>query len=219
MSRADRQPFKGHAQLSWSLTGNHRARPRLGPWASQLLIGARPCPPGCSIVGPAAPRTTLLTHIHPSLPTEPAAPAMLNPHRARRVAPRAPLHHLSKCDFVHCCFSDAGPVRGASASLAGVRETLYGVIFVKCPLGAFPFFSYLSFFVRLGSPFLCPDPHERYAGARRSGQGWRVSATARPVLDGSEHDGTVGVVGTTTSRGARVWCTKDRATSLYSAGA
>jgi hypothetical protein len=33
------------------------------------------------------------------------------------------LHHLSKRDFVHCCFSDAGPVRGASVSLAGVRET------------------------------------------------------------------------------------------------
>jgi hypothetical protein len=33
------------------------------------------------------------------------------------------LHHLSKRDFVHCCFSDTGPVRGASASLAGVRET------------------------------------------------------------------------------------------------
>jgi hypothetical protein len=96
---------------------------------------------------------------------------------------------------------------------------LYGVIFVKCPPRGFSIFSYLSFFVRLGSPFLRPDPHERYAGARRSGQGWRVSATARPVLDGSEHDGTVGVVGTTTSRGACVWCTKDRATSLYSAGA
>ena len=35
----------------------------------------------------------------------------------------SPLHHLSKRDFVLCCFSDTGPVRGASVSLAGVRET------------------------------------------------------------------------------------------------
>ena len=41
----------------------------------------------------------------------------------------------------------------------------------------------------------------------------------RLVLDGSEHDGTLAVVGMTSPRGARVWCTNIRATSLYSVGA
>jgi hypothetical protein len=53
------------------------------------------------------------------------------------------------------------------------------------------------------------------AGAVKDG----ASAPPRGlVLDGSEHGGTLGVVGMTTSRGARVWCTNIRATSLYSVG-
>jgi hypothetical protein len=37
------------------------------------------------------------------------------------------------------------------------------------------------------------------------------------VLYGSEHDGTLVMVGMTKSRGVRVWCTNVRATSLYAA--
>jgi hypothetical protein len=47
------------------------------------------------------------------------------------------------------------------------------------------------------------------------------SATRKggPVLDDSEHDGTLVVVGMTTSEGElRGGWTKDRATSLYAAG-
>jgi hypothetical protein len=51
-------------------------------------------------------------------------------------------------------------------------------------------------------PFPRPDPHDRGAGARRSGQGWaRVSAPAKGLaLDGFEHAGTLGRVGMTRSR-------------------
>ena len=42
------------------------------------------------------------------------------------------------------------------------------------------------------SPFLHPDPRLMAPAARRSGQGWRVSATEGLVLEGSEHDGTLG---------------------------
>ena len=89
MSRADHQPFETDARLSWSLTGNHRACPRLGARSSSCLIGARPRLPGCSIVGLAAPSTAERTRIRPLIRTEPAASAMLNLHSARRVAPRA----------------------------------------------------------------------------------------------------------------------------------
>ena len=65
--------------------------------------------------------------------------------------------------------------------------------------------------------FVARPKCSRGAGARRSGQGWRASAT-RKVLDGSEHDGRLAVVGMTMSRGARVWCHEIRATSLYSVG-
>jgi hypothetical protein len=52
----------------------------------------------------------------------------------------------------------------------------------------------LSFFVRPGS--LHPDPRWMAPAARRSGQGWRVSGHRKAfVLDGSEHDGTLAVVG------------------------
>ena len=45
-----------------------------------------------------------------------------------------------------------------------------------------------------------------------------LAPTEGLVLDGSEHDGTLAVVGMTRSRGARVWCTNIRATSLYAVG-
>src|SRR5262249_48877106 len=64
-------------------------------------------------------------------------------------------------------------------------------------------FSFLSFFVRPGSPFLRPDPRSRGVGARRSGQGWRVAPPARAlVLDGFEHDGRLERVGMMTSEGS-----------------
>src|SRR5262249_13183165 len=55
----------------------------------------------------------------------------------------------------------------------------------------------------LASPFLRPDPRSRGAGARRSGQGWRVAPPARAlVLDGFEHDGRLERVGMMTSEGS-----------------
>jgi hypothetical protein len=75
-------------------------------------------------------------------------------------------------------------------------QTLYGAIFVKgVPRRVYPFSCPSVSLFDLGSPFLHPDPQLMAPAARRSGQGWRISATARLVLDGSEHDGTVAVVG------------------------
>jgi hypothetical protein len=73
----------------------------------------------------------------------------------------------------------------------------------------------------LDSPFPRPDPRDRAeAGARRSGQGWAHTPTRKGlVLDGFEHDGTLGRVGDDDVRGElRVGGTKHRATSLYAAG-
>lgn len=62
----------------------------------------------------------------------------------------------------------------------------------------------LSFLVRPGKPVSSPRPiHRSEPGARRSGQGWRVSATREGLsLDGSEHDGTLEGVGMTKSEGS-----------------
>ena len=96
------------------------------------------------------------------------------------------------------------------------QKTLYGEVFVKgWPQGSYLFLSLFD----LKAPFLRPDPTARVAGARRSGQGWRVSATAGLVLDGFEHDGTLGVVGMTIGGEPACGARKDRATSLYSVGA
>jgi hypothetical protein len=52
-------------------------------------------------------------------------------------------------------------------------------------------------------PFLRPDPHLAYVGARRSCQGWpsrqpcNMLCPARPHLDGFEHDGTLAAIGMT----------------------
>ena len=51
----------------------------------------------------------------------------------------------------------------------------------------------LSFFVRPGrARFFIPTRRLMAPAARRSGELWRVSATEGLVLEGSEHDGTLG---------------------------
>src|ERR1700684_1437647 len=82
---------------------------------------------------------------------------------------------------------------------------LYGELEVKHLFNAFStsFFLHSSFFVRLGIPFLRPDPHIVEAGARRGCQGrpslWPGGPPrgSRPCLDSPEHGGTLVVVGMT----------------------
>jgi hypothetical protein len=74
MSRADRQPFETDARLSWSLTGNHRARPRPARGDHCSLIS-----PAVLSSGSRAPRTAEGTRIRQLLRIEPAASAVLKP--------------------------------------------------------------------------------------------------------------------------------------------
>jgi hypothetical protein len=71
---------------------------------------------------------------------------------------------------------------------------LYGAIFVKgVSLGSYPFSVPSVSLFDLAAGFFAPTQRRVGAGARRSGQGWRVSAH----LDGSEHGGTLALVGMT----------------------
>jgi hypothetical protein len=89
---------------------------------------------------------------------------------------------------------------------------LYGVDFVKgVPQVSYPFILTSVSLFDLGSRFFAPTHSNEKAGARRSGQGWRVSATEGSSLDGFEHGGTLGWVGMTTFEGspacgARISC-------------
>src|SRR5262245_7489903 len=88
-----------------------------------------------------------------------------------------------------------------------------------CPQGSYPLSRpSVSLFDLAAVSSSRPTP--RVAGARRSGQ--RLAAIWRPptglALNGSEHASTLAAVGMTRSRGARVWCTNVRATSLYAVG-
>ena len=86
---------------------------------------------------------------------------------------------------------------------------LYGAFFVKPVRRGLSFF-FVSFFVRSGARFFVPTHKPQTlsrAGAVKVGRRTNVAAgsiIARPYLDGSEHDGTLGVVGMTLSRGARL---------------
>src|SRR5262249_11959664 len=83
---------------------------------------------------------------------------------------------------------------------------------------------HLSFFVRLGIPFLRPDPRVLEADARRGCQGRPSlcaglrSIVSRPSLDSPEHVGTLVVVGMTRPRGARCWGTIDSRRNLVFGG-
>src|SRR5262249_4971518 len=79
-------------------------------------------------------------------------------------------------------------------------------------------FSSVSFFVRPGSRFFVPTCTSALPARAEAVKDGRVSAHRRLVLEGSEHDGTLAVIGMTTSRGAAARGTKHRATSLYAAG-
>jgi choline dehydrogenase-like flavoprotein len=81
-------------------------------------------------------------------------------------------------------------------------------------------FSSLQFLCSTWQPFLRPDPQPRVAGARRSGLGAVQGQACRWPPDGGQpwHASTLAAVGMTRSRGARVWCTNVRATSLYAVG-
>ena len=97
-------------------------------------------------------------------------------------------------------------LRKRVASLSG---SLYGAFFVKPVRRGLSFFL-VSFFVRSGARFFVPTHKSQTlsrAGAVKVGRRANVAAgsiIARPYLDGSEHDGTLGVVGMTLSRGARL---------------
>ena len=81
---------------------------------------------------------------------------------------------------------DKAPVRRPAGSL-------YGASKVKPRSEGTVIFLHSSFLVRPGSPFLRSDPQFSAAVARRGGQGRATIARPRGlVLDGSEHDGTVG---------------------------
>ena len=73
-----------------------------------------------------------------------------------------------------------------------IAVSLYGAFFVKEFATAANRLSFVSFFVRSQSPFLCPDPRFADVVARRSCQGWpplaACSELARPYLDSFEYD-------------------------------
>src|SRR5271169_3017550 len=89
------------------------------------------------------------------------------------------------------------------------EQALYGAFEVKHLFHGIPHFLHSSFFVRLGIPFLRPNPQYCKAGARRSCQGWpspnlaAYTALARPYLDSFEHDGTAWCGRDDDPRGAR----------------
>jgi hypothetical protein len=96
----------------------------------------------------------------------------------------------------------------------GLKHLFHGILHFLHP----------SFFVRLGIPFLRPDPHVLDAGARRGCQGRPLlclasrSVVSRPRLDRPEHGGTLVVVGMTRPRGARCRGTRGSRRNLVSGG-
>ena len=103
-------------------------------------------------------------------------------------------------------------------------DTLYGAIFVRflssgCAKGPIHFFYLRVSLFDLAARFFAPThtfKEPARAGAVKDG------ALAPPqglVLDGCERDGTLGVVGMTTSRGARGFVHEHSCTSLYAVGA
>ena len=84
------------------------------------------------------------------------------------------------------------------------ENLVWGVFFQDLPRGAYRFLSNLSFLVRPGQPVSSPRPtrieEQARAGAVKDGA---LAPPARGlVLDGSEHDGTLAVVGMTTFEGS-----------------
>src|SRR5262245_5815186 len=87
-----------------------------------------------------------------------------------------------------------------------------------CPEGPIHFLV-AQFLCSTWQPVSSSRPTMDGAGARRSGQGWRVSATRKASsLTAPSTTAQLLWSGMTTSRGARVWCTIVRATSLYAVG-
>jgi hypothetical protein len=86
------------------------------------------------------------------------------------------------------------------------------------------FFLQPNFFVDLKAHFFAPTRIVQMlsrAGAVKVGRRSDISSRsgdARPYLDSPEHDSTLGVVGMTRSRGARLSRTNIRAATLYSVG-
>jgi hypothetical protein len=113
---------------------------------------------------------------------------------------------------VSVCADSAAPSAFSLAELPGRARrlgqecpgSLYGEIFCQGGAARGPFHSLVrvSLF-DLKARFFAPTHNHRGAGARRSGQGWRVSAPPQGlVLDGFEHGGTLGVVGQRSSEAA-----------------
>jgi hypothetical protein len=84
-----------------------------------------------------------------------------------------------------------------AATRVNAEQALYGAFEVKHLFHTLLHFLHSSFFVRLGIPFLRPDPQ---VGAVKVGRRSALAArsvVSRPRLDRPEHGGTVVVVGTT----------------------
>ena len=81
---------------------------------------------------------------------------------------------------------------------------MYGADFVKgVPHGAYRYFSTSVSLFDLDNPFPRPDPHG--TSSRRAQKQSRMARSATRkglVLDGFEHDGTLGVVGMTKFEGS-----------------
>ena len=113
---------------------------------------------------------------------------------------------------------------GACTGRSAGFSPLYGAFVVKHLFHTILYFLHTSFFVRLGIPFLRPDPHVLEAGARRGCQGrpslWPGGTLSRfqAGLDSPEHGGTLVVVGMTRPRGARCRGTRNSRRNLVSGG-
>ena len=73
-------------------------------------------------------------------------------------------------DLYFQAFNELGPLLDMTTTVTGLL--VWGLFCQGGSTRGLSHFFYLSFFVRLESPFLRPDPHDRHAGARRSSQGW-----------------------------------------------
>jgi hypothetical protein len=77
---------------------------------------------------------------------------------------------LKPSDSVSRIYGDSANVQAVTR--VNAEQALYGAFEVKHLFHGILHFLHSSFFVRLGIPFLRPDPQYCKAGARRSCQGW-----------------------------------------------
>ena len=164
VGRAGQQPAQSPRALSPLVPTTTARLGRPEPSPTQRCASAMPVVGAVRLVRGAPAAGTSASPHHP---------LQHNPHRARCTT----TPHLPRLRAL--ALLRRRPERAASHRHAGVRETLYGVIFVKGPAAAFPFLI-PQFPCLTWKPVSSPRPTRSTAFARRSAQGWRVSATARP---------------------------------------